>query len=393
MYTIRTLNNIHKKGIESLTTAGITLAEEDQDYDALILRSHSLHDYPLPDSLRAIARAGAGVNNIPIDLCSQKGIVVFNTPGANANSVKELVLALIIMSSRNLFESMLWTQSLAGRADEIPALIEEQKKNFRGPEIKQKNLGVIGLGAVGSLVANSAVSLGMKVLGYDPYISIETAWNLSHKVTRETSLEALVRHSDYITLHIPYTEQTKHYINAKTLAPAKQNLVLLNFSRENIVDTDAILEALQQKKLARYVTDFPEDSLLGTPGILSTPHLGASTPEAEENAAVMASKTLIDYLYKGTIQNSVNFPNAMIDSTSQHRLAIGNQNIPSMVSTITSLIARYTINIENMINQHKQDIAYTLIDIDQPIPYKLIQELTAQEGILFARYLKTTPPQ
>ncbi len=372
--------------------AAITVSDKAEHYDGIILRSYSLHNHVFPAALRAIARAGAGTNNIPIEQCSQSGIVVFNTPGANANSVKELVIAGLLLSSRNIFESMLWTQSLAGRSDEIPDLIEAEKKHFVGPEIRGKVLGVIGLGAVGSLVANTATDLGMRVLGYDPYISVDTAWHITNTVRRETSLESLIAQSDYISVHIPFFEQTRHFIGASLLKHAKKNLVLLNFSRDGIVDTQAVIEALEQKRIARYVTDFPEDDLLGMPHVLAIPHLGASTPEAEENAALMAAETLTAFLLEGTVRHSVNFPPCSLEWQGQHRLTIGNKNIPSMVSTITAIIARYDLNIEDMINKHHNDVAYNIIDIDVAAPAELIEELEDQEGILCARYLHRARP-
>jgi len=386
MYTIKIYDKIAQKGL-NIFTSQYNVSKNATLYDAVLLRSSSLLNSSFPPSLSAIARAGVGVNNIPIEEANTRGIVVFNTPGANANSVKELVLSAFLLASRHIFESMIWTQSLAGKGKEIPRIIEKQKKEFIGTELRGKTLGIIGLGAIGTLVANAAISLDMHVLGYDPHLSIDSAWRISQFVKRTESLDSLLARSDYLTLHVPLSKSTKKMLNKKKFALMKKNIHIINLARPEIVDSEALLTALKKHQVATYITDFPEDRLLGMHGVLTIPHLGASTKEAEENCAVMAAHQLRDYLEKGIIHNSINFPSCSVNFSAPYRLLIANKNVPSVVGQITSLIAKEHINISDMFNHHKEEIAYTVIDIDSPLSPSSYQAITRMSQVLRARII------
>jgi len=341
----------------------------------------------LPSSLLAIARAGAGVNNIPVEQCAEKGIIVFNTPGANANAVKELVLAGLLLSSRRIVESIQWVQSLKGKTD-ISKEIEKNKSKFTGPEIKGKKLGVIGLGSIGVLVANAAQAIGMDVTGYDPFISIPAAWNLSREVHQATNIDTLLAESDYITIHIPLLDETKNIINKDTLSKMKKGVRLLNFSRGELVNTADLLEALKNGIVSKYVTDFPNEELIGVDNVIPIPHLGASTPESEENCAVMAVEQLRDYIENGNIKNSVNYPHCELPrSLDTQRITIAHRNIPNMVGQITSILASKNINISNMINKSKGSYAYTIIDIEGEISNETLDRLSQIVGVLRVRVI------
>lgn len=388
MFKIQTLNKISDKGLEIFPKDTYEMASEILNPDAVLLRSYNMHDMDIPESVKAVARAGAGVNNIPIDTCKERGIIVFNTPGANANAVKELVLAGLIISSRRIFRSMVWTKELVGEGAEVPKLIEKGKKQFAGPEIKGKRLGIIGLGAIGVMVANDALALGMKVSGYDPFISIEAAWGLSRSVKREVSLEKLISGSDYLTIHVPYNDSTKGMLNSDRFAYMKKGTRLLNFSRGELVNNEDLIEALNNDTLAFYITDFPNEELLKTEKVMAFPHLGASTYESEENCAVMAVNQLRDFLENGNIKNSVNFPNSTMErSQGTTRLVIANKNIPNMVGQITSVLAEREINIAEMMNKHKDDYAYNIIDTDSEVTEDLIKKIKSIEGVVMARDL------
>lgn len=387
MYSVQILNKISQQGLSLFPDDRYTIAEDAAEPDAILVRSASLHDYALPATVKTIARAGAGVNNIPVDRCSESGVVVFNTPGANANSVKELVLAGLFLSSRGIHEGLVWVQSNAGNQD-IATLVEKQKKQFAGPEILGKTLGVIGLGAIGAMVANAAVSLGMRVVGYDPFISIDAAWGLSRQVERASSVESLLADSDYVTLHVPLNDSTKGMINADFLGHIKVGARVLNFSRGGLADSTAVVSAVTAGRIARYVTDFPEPELMGNPGVLCVPHLGASTPEAEENCAVMAVRQTRDYLENGNIVNSVNFPTCKIEPTDNQRLLIANKNIPNMVGQITAILAGESINIANLLNRHRDDLAYNIIDIEANITQTALERLRAIDGVIFVRTIQ-----
>jgi D-3-phosphoglycerate dehydrogenase len=358
--------------------------------DAVLVRSADMHEMQFAETLKVIARAGAGVNNIPIDKCSGKGIVVLNTPGANANSVKELVIASLFLSSRKLIQGITWAKGLAGKGDEIPKLIEKGKSNFEGPEIKGKRLGVIGLGAIGVKVANDAVSLGMEVMGYDPIISVEAAWELSRTVKRALSLDSLIAKSDYITLHVPLNEKTKGMLNKDKFSLMKKGVRILNFARGGLVKNEDLKDAIKDGIVAAYVTDFPDQELVAMDNVVPIPHLGASTPEAEDNCAIMAVTQVRNFLEFGNVKNSVNFPDCEMEPSGKTRLLVGNRNVPNMVGQISTLLAGEKINIADMLNKSKGDLAYNIIDIDGEIMDKTLDKLKAVEGIIMVRLLEKT---
>ncbi|MFP4163223.1 MAG: phosphoglycerate dehydrogenase [Chitinispirillaceae bacterium] len=388
MYKIQTLNKISTKGLELFPRDDYEIASEFTSPDAVVLRSYKMNDMAIPQSVKAIARAGAGVNNIPVPDCTERGIVVFNTPGANANGVKELVLTGLLMSSRRLVPGVQWAKSLVGKGDEVPKLVEKGKSNFAGPEIRGKRLGVIGLGAIGVMVANDAEALGMEVTGYDPFISVEAAWGLSRSVKRARGLESLLAESDYISLHVPLTDKTKGMINKERFTLMKKGVRLLNFARGGLVNNSDLIEALNDGTVDTYVTDFPDENLLKQEKVIGFPHLGASTPEAEDNCAEMAVKQLRNYLEYGNIKNSVNFPNCEMDFAGETRVIIANRNVPSMVGQITTLLAEEKSNISDMINKHKADLAYNIIDIDGPVSDETLFKIKSIEGVIMARLIK-----
>jgi len=387
MYKIQTLNNISPLGLELLPRGKYEVASELMNPDAIVVRSFEMHKMELPATLKAIARAGAGVNNIPVDKCTEKGIVVFNTPGANANSVKELVLTGMLIASRKIVQGINWAKSLIGKGDEVTKLIEKGKSNFDGPELKGKKLGVIGLGAIGVMVANAAVALGMRVTGYDPFISVESAWFLSTRVKRAKVLESLLAESDYVSIHVPLIDATKAMINKERFAIMKQGMRLLNFSRNGIVHNEDLKAALASGKVSVYVTDFPDEDMLKLDNVICLPHLGASTPEAEDNCAVMAVEQVKDYLEHGNIKNSVNFPECELAHSGKRRLLVANKNVPSMVGQITTILAAEKINIADMINKHKGDIAYNIIDIDSTLTEDHMNKLKAIAGVFMVRVI------
>lgn len=390
MYTIQTLNKISLKGLELFPRDNYEIATEISNPDAVLVRSYNMLEMDFSKNLKAIARAGAGVNNIPVDKCTEKGIVVFNTPGANANAVKELVLASLFLSSRKVYKGISWAQSLKGKGDEVAQLVEKGKSQFAGPEIKGKKLGVIGLGAIGVMVANDAVSLGMEVIGYDPFISIDSAWELSSSVEKAMSLDHLISTCDYITIHVPYSSKTSGMINKDKFDMMKKGVRLLNFARGGLVVNKDLLEAIDNGTVACYVTDFPEDELLGNDNIITLPHLGASTPESEENCAVMAASQLRDFLEFGNIKNSVNFPNCELPHTGNVRIIAAHDNIPNMFGQITSLIARNGINIGDMISKHKDKIGYTILNIEGSVSPEIVDNIKAIEGVGMVRVIEKT---
>ena len=386
MYTIKTLNAISPVGLAKLPA---TQFEVDNDCAAphgILVRSADLHEVPLPDSLLAIARAGAGTNNIPIDKCTAAGIVVFNTPGANANAVAELVIGALVAGSRNLPDAIAWAQKLKG-SETLAKDVEKGKKQFVGPELRGKTLGVIGLGAIGARVANAAVSLGMEVLGYDPYISIDAAWSLSRSVQHCVSLGDMLPRCDYLTIHVPYMPSTKHTINAQTLSMCKDGVRVLNFARGELVDTTAMLAALESGKAAQYFCDFPSEELLGVKGVYCTPHLGASTPESETNCAVMAASELSDYLKNGNILHSVNLPDVQQPRAGGRRICIIHKNEPGVISAITGILTNANLNIENMVNKGKKDVAYTMLDVTGTIADDLMGQLSGIDSVSRVRIL------
>jgi D-3-phosphoglycerate dehydrogenase len=387
MFKILTLNKISPGGLSHFPRETYEVASEIGHPDAVIVRSASMLDMELPESLKGIARAGTGVNNIPVDKCSERGIVVFNTPGANANSVKELVLAALLMASRNVIQGISWAKSLVGKGDEVPKIIEKEKSRFVGPEIKGKRLGVIGLGAIGVMVANDAHALGMEVSGYDPFISVESAWDLSRSIKRATGFESLLKTCDYITLHIPLTDETKGIINKEKFALMRKGARILNFARGGLVNNADLKEALANGTVSAYLTDFPDEELLKLEGVVPFPHLGASTPEAEDNCAVMAVKQIRDFLENGNIKNSVNFPNCQMDKTGKKRLVISNRNIAGMVGKITAVLAGEGINIDDMLNRSKGNNAYNIIDIDSEITENAVSKIREIEGVTMMRVI------
>ena len=386
MFKIKTYNKISKSGLEVFDDK-YTIGDEVENADGAIVRSAALHDTEFPVTLKAIARAGAGTNNIPIERCSEQGIVVFNTPGANANAVKELVLAGLLLSSRRVISGIEWAKTLKGNGAEVGKMVEKGKGAFTGPEIKGKSLGVIGLGAIGVMVANAANHLGMTVYGYDPYLSVKSAWNLNHNAVYINDINEIFAKCDYITVHVPLTDSTKDLVNADTIAKMKDGVRILNYSRAGLVNSDAIKAALESGKVAAYVTDFPTDEILDTDGVIAIPHLGASTPESEDNCASMAAKELIDYIENGNIVNSVNLPEVTMPRSGENRVCVIHKNIPNMLTKITGLISDDGINIENLLNKSRGDYAYTMLDIDGADVAQLEQEISAIEGVIKVRII------
>ncbi len=385
MKNILTLNKIASCGLSLFDAAKYTVGESVADPEGILVRSAAMHDMELPASLQAIARAGAGTNNIPIDKCSDAGIVVFNTPGANANAVKELVLAAMLISSRRVVDGIQWAQSLKGEGDAVPKLTEKGKSQFAGPEIKGKRLGVIGLGAIGTLVANSARSLGMEVYGYDPYLSVDAAWGLSRAVHHATSMEQIYSNCDYITIHVPLTPDTREVLNAGAFAMMPQGVRIFNFSRAELVNAADMKAALAAGKVAAYVVDFPTKEMLGVENAIVLPHLGASTPESEDNCAVMAAQEIMEYLENGNIRNSVNFPAVEVERTTAHRVCVLHKNVPNMLSQISGVVSAEGINIDNMTNRSKKDYAYTILDVVEDLTDASLAKIEAIDGVIRVR--------
>ena len=386
MYRIDLLNKISKKGL-NLFTEKYEYHADISDPDGILVRSKEMKDMTLPSSLKAIARAGAGVNNIPIDKCSEKGIVVFNTPGANANGVKELVILGMLLAARRVTEGIAWAKGLVGEEDKVPDLIEKGKSKFGGTELQGKTLGVVGLGAIGTMVANTAEALGMRVMGYDPFLSIEAAWKLSRTIKKAPSLERLLADSDYISLHVPQNKDTKGFINSDKFAIMKKGIVLLNFARGGLVDTPSLKKAVADGIVGCYVTDFPDEEVIKTDKVIPIPHLGASTDESEENCAIMAAMQLMDFLENGNIKNSVNFPDCSLDRSGKQRITVTNQNTPGMIEKITHLLADNRLNIADMINKSKGNLAYNIIDLEGDINADLVKKIQSITGVVAVRVL------
>jgi len=388
MYRIQTLNKIDPEGLKIFPLDQYEIASEFASPDAVIVRSQAMHDMELPSSLLSIARAGAGVNNIPIEKCTNKGIVVFNTPGANAHAVKEVVIAGMLLASRDIAGSIEWAKTLKGKGAEVAPLVEKGKSNFGGTEIRGKTLAVVGLGAIGVLVANAAQALGMTVLGYDPYISVNYAWKLSRNVKKAEGLESLLSTADFVTIHIPQLPETKGFINTDKIKMMKDGVKILNFARGGLVNNADMLAALESGKVGKYVTDFPEDELINVKNIIAIPHLGASTEESETNCAIMAVNQTIDYLENGNIINSVNFPASEMErAAGATRIVVANRNVPKMVSQISALLAHEGLNIANMLNRNKDEIAYNIIDIDGAVPSGIKDLIKAIDGVIMVRIL------
>ncbi len=383
MYNVKTYNKVSELGL-SVFGDNYFVSDDVENPDAILVRATSLHGEKLGDNLLAIGRTGAGTNNIPIDLCNEKGIVVFNTPGANANAVKELVVGALILSSRRIIPSIEWVKTLKGNGDKIIELTEKGKGAFVGPEIKKKKIGVIGLGAVGGRVANAASDLGMKVYGYDPYMSLSSAWNLANNVIHIYNIDEIFKECDYITVHVPLTDITKNMINKETIAKMKDGVRILNYSRLEVVNNTDIKEALESGKVASFITDFPTEEIIGTDGVVVTPHLGGSTIEAEDNCGEMAVHEVKDYIENGNIVNSVNLPDIKMPRAGKYRICIIHKNQPRMLNAITSIVAENDVNIENMLNKSRGEYAYTMVDAAD-LNDSVVEKLSAIEGIIRVR--------
>lgn len=387
MYNVLTLNKISETGIKNFTS-DYKCSDEIKNPDAILVRSASMHETEFAPETLAVARAGAGVNNIPIDECAKKGIVVFNTPGANANAVKELVLCGLLLSSRKIVPAIEWVKTTLKGDENFSKSVEKGKSAFAGPEIKGKKLGVIGLGAIGVLVANAAQSLGMEVYGYDPYLSVDAAWNLSRSVKHVTNIDDIFASCDYITLHVPLTDSTRGVINTISIAKMKDSVRILNFARGELVETSDIIRALSSGKVAAYVTDFGNSALLDANGVIVLPHLGASTPESEDNCAVMAVNEIVDYLENGNITNSVNFPSVSVPRSGKTRITILHKNVPNVISYISASVANENINIDNMVNKSRGEFAYTMLDTDTEVSVDAIEAIKALDNIIRVRVIK-----
>lgn len=385
MYRYKCLNPIAEVGLKRFTEE-YEQTDNMQEADAVLVRSAKMHDLELPDTLQAIARAGAGVNNIPLERCAEKGIVVFNTPGANANGVKELVFAGMLMAARDIIGGANWVQSQNENPD-IAAATEKEKKLFAGSELRDKKLGVIGLGAIGVQVANTAAHFGMDVYGYDPYISVDAAWNLSRNIRHINDVTDIYEQCDYITIHVPLLDSTKKMINAEAISKMKNNVVILNFARDLLVDEEAVIDAIEAGKIHRYVSDFPNPTTVGKKGVILTPHLGASTVESEDNCAVMAVNEIKNFLENGNIRNSVNYPNCDLGScNAAARVAIYHRNVKKMIGRFADILSDN--NIKNMSNTSKGDYAYTLLDLDSPVSAEIVEQIRAAEGVIKVRVVK-----
>jgi len=386
-HRILILNKISSHGLKRLPPESYETGSDIANPDAILVRSAKMHDMDIPPSIIAIGRAGAGTNNIPVAAMSKRGVVVFNTPGANANAVKELVLTGMLMAARNIAPAMKFVEGLQGDDAALSTLIEDGKKHFAGIELPGRLLGIIGLGAIGGMVADTALKLGMKVQGYDPDITVDAAWRLSSEVKRALSVDDVFRHSDFITLHVPLVDATRGMVNAERIALMKHGAVLVNFSREGVIDEQAVLDGLDSKKLRAYVCDFPTERMKSHPGVIALPHLGASTQEAEDNCAVMVVDQVREFLENGNISNSVNFPSVHMARESAYRIAIANANVPNMLGQISTAMAEAGLNIHNMVNKSRGEMAYTLVDLDSAVPKAAVAKISSIEGVLNVRTL------
>jgi len=391
-YRILTLNQIASRGLRRFSATRYSVAKSVEDPDAILVRSHDMHSMNIPASVKAIGRAGTGINNIPVAEMSRRGVPVFNAPGANANAVRELVLAGLLLAARNVVPALGYVSGLKGYGD-FAARIEDGKKQFAGIELSRRTLGIVGLGAVGSLVADTALKMNMKVVGFDPEITVEAAWRLPSSVRKANTIEELLKQSDFVTLHLPLLPSTRHLINTARLAAMKSDAVLLNFARDAIVDDEAIIAVLRAHRLKYYVCDFPSAKLLGEPRVVALPHLGASTEEAEENCAVMVVDQVREFLENGTMANAVNFPNVEMPRESPFRAAIANANVPNMLGQISTTMARAGLNIHNMVNKSRGEMAYTLVDVDSPILDSVIGDLSLINGVLSVRSIPASSDQ
>lgn len=387
MFKIKSLNKISPQGLEILENKGFALDDAVEIPDAILVRSAKMHEMTFAENLLCIARAGAGTNNIPVDRCASQGIVVFNTPGANAEAVKELVICALLMASRDVVGGIEWVRSIADKGDEIGAMVEKGKSSFTGPEIAGKTLGVIGLGAIGAKIANAALALGMEVYGYDPYLSVDAAWQLSSHVNHAKDIDTVYQNCDYITLHLPYMKDTHHMLNKAAFAKMKDGVRIINLARAELVCDADLMEAIDSTKVARYVTDFPNAATAKAPNTIPIPHLGASTPESEDKCAVMAARQTADYLLNGNIVNSVNLPNVSLERTGESRICIIHKNVPRMLNNFLDLIAKANLNVAHMVNAHRNEYAYTIIDTDTAIGGEIPQAIAALEDVFRVRIL------
>lgn len=388
MYKILTLNNISPVGMAKLPAENYSVSDTDESPDAIILRSFKMHDMDIPASLKAVGRAGAGVNNIPLDKMSAAGVPVFNAPGANANAVKELVIASLFISARNISEAIKYTENLEGNDAELSKLVEAGKKKYGGYELPGRTIGVVGLGAIGRMVANTCVDLGMNVIGFDPGLTVDGAWALSSRISRANSVDELLAKVDFLTVHVPLIDATRDLVNAGNVSKMKETAVVINLARGGIINDEAVCDALDAGKLGAYVTDFPNNRTKKTSQVIGLPHLGASTVEAEDNCAVMVADQVREYLETGNIVNSVNFPNVSMARGSDYRLVVCNANVPNMVGQISTLMADAGLNINDMINQSRGDIAYTIVDVDSAIPASVVETIKGLDGVMIARAIQ-----
>ncbi len=388
---ILTLNNIAAVGLKRFPSAHYRVGSHETDPDAILVRSHDMHAMEIPQSVKAIGRAGAGTNNIPVAKMNERGAPVFNAPGANANAVKELVIAGLLLAARNIVPALTFVAALKGDDASIDKQVEDGKKHFAGTELPGRTLGIIGLGKIGSLVADAAIRLGMNVLGYDPEITVDAAWSLPSQVRKAHSIEEVLRGAEFVSLHVPLVAATRKLVNAERLQLMKPSSVLLNFSRDGVVDAEAVVGALDAKRLRWYVCDFPSATLQGHANVIALPHLGASTREAEDNSAVMVANQVRDYLENGNILNAVNFPDVVMPRESPYRVGIANANVPNMLGQISTTMAKAGLNIHNMLNKSRAQMAYTLVDVDSAVPPAVVRELEAIDGVLMVRYLPTEP--
>lgn len=388
MYKVLTLNNISQIGLERLPKDAYSIADDEKSPDAIILRSFKMHDMEVPETLKAIGRAGAGVNNIPIDRMAEKGIPVFNAPGANANAVKELVIASLFLACRNLTAAVQYTNDLQGDDAELAKMVEAGKKKYGGFELPGRTIGVVGLGAIGRMVANTCIELGMNVIGFDPALTVDGAWQLSANVQRANSVDAMLGKVDFLTVHVPLLDATRDLINADNVGKLKKGATVLNLARGGIINDDAVCNALDNDHLHAYVTDFPNNRTKQCSKVIGLPHLGASTGEAEDNCAIMVADQVRDYLENGNIKNSVNFPNVSMERGTEHRLTVANANVPNMVGQISTIMAEAGLNINDMINQSRGELAYTIVDVDSPISESVVESIAELDGVMMARVIQ-----
>jgi len=388
MYNIKTLNKISKIGLAVLNPMKYNVSDDEENPDAIIVRSAKMHDYEFGTELKCIARAGAGTNNIPVGRCAENGIAVFNSPGANAESVKELVLCGLLLASRDIAGGIEWVKSIADDPDSVAAAVEKGKSAYIGPEIRGKCLGVVGLGAIGARVANAALHLGMSVYGYDPYLSVSAAWGLSSGIRHAEDLETIYKNCDYITLHLPYVDSTREMINSESISQMKDGVRIINMARGELVNDNDILAALGSGKVSKYVTDFPNGKTAGAKNVIAIPHLGASTPESEDNSAIMAAQEIVEYLETGNIRNSVNLPSAYLEPGGQFRLCVIHKNIPAIISGVLKIVSDNGINVENMTSRARDKYAYCLIDVNAPVGESLLQKMQALDGVIRVRTIE-----